>query len=127
MKIEHFALQVEKPAEVAQWYCDSFGFTIKRAADSPVCVRFLADSCGDVMLEIYNNPRVKTPNYAEMDPLLVHVAFVCEDVDASIARLEKNGATLVVVDHLPNGDILAMMRDPWGLAIQLAKRPTSML
>jgi len=35
-----------------------------------VPVRFLADATGQVMLEIYNNPQAKAPDYASMDPSL---------------------------------------------------------
>lgn len=63
-----------------------------------------------------------------MDPLLLHIAFVCEDLAATTKRLVAAGATLVAgPELLPSGDELAMLRDPWGLAIQLAKRATPML
>lgn len=128
MKIEHFAYQVNEPVAVAQWYCDNVGFTVKRAGDSPVVVRFLADESGDVMIEIYNNPSVTTPDYASMDPLLLHLAFVCDDVDKTKEQLIAAGATLASgPDHLPSGDILCMLRDPWGLAIQLCHRSNPMI
>lgn len=128
MKIEHFAYQTDHPAEAGDWYCKHLGFTIRRGADAPVPVRFLADETRQVMLEIYNNPKVTTPDYGSMDPLLLHIAFVCEDVPAATERLTEAGATLVSgPEVLETGDELAMLRDPWGLAIQLAKRAESML
>lgn len=127
MKIEHFAYQVEDPAAVADWYGENLGFTVKRGADAPVPVRFLADESGEVMLEIYNNPKVTTPDYSSMDPLILHLAFVCADVPGAIARLTDAGATLVLTENTPAGDELAMLRDPWGLAIQLCRRAQPML
>lgn len=127
MKIEHFAYQVEDPAAVADWYAEQFGFTVRRAADTPVPVRFLADEAGDVMVEIYNNPKVATPDYASMDPLLLHLAFVCDAVDATVERLTGSGAVLLQKETTPAGDTLAMLRDPWGLAIQLCCRAEPML
>jgi len=128
MKIEHFALQTERPAEMADWYCSHLGFTVARAADAPVPVRFLADASGQVMLEIYKNPAVTVPDYASMDPLLLHIAFVCEDLAATAERLVAAGATLVSAPAVqPGGDELAMLRDPWGLAIQLVRRAKPML
>ncbi|MDP6524634.1 MAG: VOC family protein [Kiritimatiellia bacterium] len=128
MKIEHFAYQVEKPDETGDWYCRNLGFTVKRGADEPVPVRFLADETGQVMLEIYNNPRVVAPDYSSMDPLLLHIAFVCDDLPSTVERLLAAGATLFsgpeVVDH---GDEIAILRDPWGLAIQFVKRAEPML
>lgn len=128
MKIEHVAFQVEDPAAMADWYVAQFGFTVKRAVDAPFPVRFLADSSGQVMLELYNNPKLPVPAYGSMDPLLLHVAFVCEDVSGTINRLVESGAGLVGgPDTTSAGDVLAMLRDPWGLAIQLCQRAEPML
>ncbi|VGO13732.1 hypothetical protein PDESU_02289 [Pontiella desulfatans] len=127
MKIEHFAFQVEEPADVAAWYVEHFGFTVKRSADAPVPVRFLADETGDVMIEIYNNPAVETPDYASMDPLILHLAFICNDIEGAIERLMDAGANLLTMDATPHGDTLAMLRDPWGLAIQLCHRAAPMV
>ena len=128
MKIEHVALQVAHPADTADWYCRHLGFIVKRGADAPVPVRFLADASGSVMLELYNNSAAPMPDYTAMDPLLLHIAFVCEDMAATHARLIAAGATAVSGPATAeNGDELAMLRDPWGLAIQLAKRAVPML
>ena len=128
MRIEHIGYQVSDPAAVAGWYVEHFGFVIKRSADAPVPVRFLADSSGQVILEIYNNPKVPVPDYASMDPLTLHIAFVCEDVPGSVKRCLAAGATTVTeAETLDNGDELAMLRDPWGLCIQMAKRGSPLL
>jgi glyoxylase I family protein len=127
MKIEHVALQVAEPAAAADWYVKHLGFTIRRAADVPVPVRFIADASGAVMLEIYNNPKLPAPDYSAMDPLLLHVAFACDDVPGTVRRLVAAGATLVSGPETIRGDELAMLRDPWGLAIQLVRRGQAML
>lgn len=128
MKIEHFAFQVEETLAVTNWYCKNFGFTVKRGGDNPFPVRFLADETGQVMIEIYSNPSVETPNYKAMDPLLLHMAFVCKEIPATISKLVSDGASVVSgPDTSPNGDQLAMLRDPWGLAIQLCHRSTAMV
>lgn len=128
MKIEHFAFQVEDAAVVAEWYREHLGFSVKRGGDAPFPVRFLADESGEVMIEVYSNPAVATPDYASMDPLILHMAFVCPEVDSTIKRLIDAGAVLVSgPDALPTGDTLAMLRDPWGLAIQLCDRKESMV
>ncbi len=123
MKIEHLALQVPDPAAMAQWYCKYLGFTVKRSADTPVPVRFIADTSGSTILEIYNNPKVPIPDYSSMDPLLLHVAFACDDVPAVFETLKAAGAKKITApEFLDNGDHLAMLRDPWGLAVQLVNR-----
>lgn len=91
-------------------------------------VRFIADDSGRVMLEVYHFPDVTVPNYADMNPLFLHVAFVCEDVSGTAQRLVDAGASLVSGPEIkPNGDEMAMLRDPWGLAIQLCRRGSPMV
>jgi catechol 2,3-dioxygenase-like lactoylglutathione lyase family enzyme len=127
MKIEHIAFQVAEPAAMADWYVKHLGFQVRRASDAPVVARFMADASGSVMLEVYHNPKFPVPDYASMAPALLHVAFVCEDVHATAARLAAAGAVLVSGPEVLAEDELAMLRDPWGLAIQLAKRKEAML
>ena len=128
MRIEHVGLQVEDPAGAGEWYGELLGFQVKRAGDSPVPVRFLADSSGRVMLELYRNPAVELPDYRAMDPLVLHIAFVCDDVPGTVTRLVAGGAVLVSGPKiLSSGDELAMLRDPWGVPIQLCRRADSMV
>lgn len=127
MKIEHFAYQAGDAAAVSEWYCEHLDFTVKRGSNDPFPVRFLADASGDVMIEIYSNPAVETPDYASMDPLILHMAFVCDDVSATAERLTGAGAALSSTETTPAGDELAMLRDPWGFAIQLCQRREPMV
>ncbi|TWT88257.1 Glyoxalase-like domain protein [Pseudobythopirellula maris] len=128
MKIEHVAYQVPDPAALGEWYCEHLGFTVARSQDAPVPCRFLADETGAVMIEVYNNPKVTTPDYAAMDPLATHLAFVCEDLGATVERLVAAGATVALPhESLPSGDEVAMLRDPWGMAIQLCCRAEPMV
>lgn len=127
MKIEHFALNVADPVAMAEWYVANLGMTIARKLDGGPKTHFLADISGQVMIEIYNNPPDEVPPYAEMNPLLVHLAFVCENPSEKRAELEKVGASFAEEVHIKDGSHLVMMRDPWGLAIQLCKRGVPML
>ena len=128
MRIEHVAFQVAQPGEMGDWYVEHLGFTIKRAVESPVPTRFIADRTGKIMLEIYNNPKVQPPDYSKMDPLLFHVAFVCDDLPETVQRLIDAGA----IQHAPKettpaGDNLIFLRDPWGVPIQLCQRAKPMV
>ena len=128
MKIEHFAFQVNDPFAVAQWYTKHFKFQVKRSSKSPVPVCFLADGSGKVMIEIYNNPDIVTPDYAKIDPLVLHMAFVCYTIPETAKTLVGGGAQLLSgPEFSAAGDELAMLRDPWGLAIQLCKRAEPMI
>ncbi len=128
MKIEHFALQVPAPAEMAQWYCRHLGFTVARAGGEPSFAHFLQDSSGTVLLEIYHNPNVPTPAYARQQPLVMHLAFVSEALEPDRDRLLAAGATLAEdLTVTPAGDKVLMLRDPWGIPVQLVRRRTPMV
>jgi len=128
MRIEHAGIQVKEPAAMADWYIANLGFKCVRSADTPVPVRFIADSGSKVMLEVYRNPDVGVPDYASTDPLHLHVAFTCDDPGPAAQRLVRAGAKLVSGPEIkPNGDELVMLRDPWGLPIQLCRRASPMV
>ena len=127
MKLEHFALNVEDPQAMAKWYVENLGLKIVKQVNKAPFMTFLADDSGRIMIEIYKNPADEVPPYRTMNPLLVHLAFVSENPSADKSRLEKAGASVVSDDTLEDGSQLVMMRDPWGLAVQLCKRGTPML
>ncbi|HOD50011.1 MAG TPA: VOC family protein [Candidatus Hydrogenedentes bacterium] len=123
MRIEHVALNIHKPAEVVAWLCKNLGMRILRQFGEPPDAFFVADSEGHTVLEIYENPRAEIPDYAAMKAQTLHVAFLADDVAAVRKRLVAAGATPEGdVVKTPDGDELAMVRGPGGLAIQLMKR-----
>jgi glyoxylase I family protein len=128
MKIEHVAFNVAEPVATARWYIDHLGMRPVRTFGPPTHTHFLTDANGESMIEIYNNSKAAVPDYRKIDPLILHLAFAADDVRATRTRLLRAGATaegdVTVAD---NGDELAMLRDPWGFAIQLVKRRTQML
>ena len=128
MKIEHVAFMVQDPAAVARWYSAHLGFTIKKASNTSPFGHFLADSSGSVMLELYNNPAFKVPDYKAMPLALLHVAFCIPDVPAQRQRLLAAGATVDKETYTtPGGDLIAELRDPWGFPFQLVQRATPMV
>jgi glyoxylase I family protein len=128
MKIEHTAYQVQDPVAVAGWYVQHLGLTVKRAQNERPFGQFLADDGDTVMLEFYNNPKVAVPNYRAIDPLILHIAFWTDDVETTRTRLLTAGATAEgEALRTPAGDHVAMLRDPWGLAIQFVHRAQPMI
>lgn len=128
MRIEHVALQVSDPAAIARWYVEHLGCSVARSSADAPFVHFLQDGAGASMLEFYRSPNAPVPDYATMDPSLVHLAFVSADPEADRDRLVAAGA--IIVDprlQTPAGDVLVMMRDPWGLALQLVRRANPMI
>lgn len=122
MTFEHFALNVPQVRAHAEWYVRHLGFTIARQRDDPSAAHFLADDTGRVVVELYSNPKAPYPDYATAHPLIFHFALVAADAKAERARLEQAGATLFIEEPLPDGSVLIMMRDPWGVPLQLCQR-----
>lgn len=128
MKIEHAAFQVEDPVALSRWYVTNLGLTVKRSQTEAPFGHFLADDTDAVMLEFYRNPSLPVPDYRAMDPMLLHVAFWADDVAATRRRLMAAGATSETdVQANAAGDELAMLRDPWGLGLQLVRRKAAMI
>ena len=125
MRVEHIGLQVKDPEAMAKWYCEHLG--MKVVVQKGTCY-FIADESGNGVLEIYYNPNSAVPDYASMEPVQLHIAFCSDDVAGDRERLLAAGATAEgEMSSGPTGNVLAMMRDPWGLPIQLAKRAQPVL
>ena len=127
LNVEHFACNVSDPVAMAAWYVEHLGMRVIRRVDSPQHIHFMADANGRVVIEIYNNTADPIPDYASMHPLRFHIAFVADDPDGIRTALEAAGATFVEEQKTPDGSRLLMLRDPWGLPLQLAKRATPLM
>lgn len=128
MKIEHVAFNVPDAVKAAQWYVEHLGMRIVRSSNESPYIHFVADSAGQMMLELSSNPAAPTPDYATMHPVSLHIACVVDDIEATKARLVAAGATLDgETATTPAGDQLAFVRDPWGVTLQLAKRVKALL
>jgi catechol 2,3-dioxygenase-like lactoylglutathione lyase family enzyme len=126
MRLEHCALQVPDPVAMADWYVKHLGCVVARAGGAPNFTHFLA--AGPVLIEIYQSLNAPTPDYPAMHPVQLHLAFVSEDIQADRARLLAAGAKIAEDVFInPVGDQLLMLRDPWGVGLQLARRATPML
>jgi glyoxylase I family protein len=122
MIFEHFALNVPDVRAASSWYVAHLGLKVLRTRSDPPYTQFLADDTGRVFLEIYTNPTDPIPDYAAQHQLRVHFAFAVKDARAERSRLEQAGARLIVEEPLADGSLLIMMRDPWGVPVQLCQR-----
>jgi catechol 2,3-dioxygenase-like lactoylglutathione lyase family enzyme len=122
MKFEHIGINVPDARAMAQWYVAHLGFSVVRSMDAAPHTHFLADETGRVVVEFYTNTAAPIAPYATQHPLVFHIAVWSSQASADRARLEKAGATLVSDDTLPDGSNLVMLRDPWGVALQLCQR-----
>jgi glyoxylase I family protein len=127
MKIEHLALNVPDPLNMARWYVEHLGMIVQRRMMEAPWAHFLADDSGTVMLEIYGNEEADALDLPRVAPPALHLAFTSSDPAADGQRLQRAGATIVADVHsMDNGDTFVMLRDPWGVPIQLVRRQTPM-
>lgn len=122
LKFEHLAINVPDPVKMAQWYIENCGLKAVSALQEPPFTHFLTDSEGKTAIEIYNNPAAPIPDYFHQSHLVYHHAFTAKDIDQTKERLIKAGASYVEELILPNQTRLIMLRDPWGIALQLVDR-----
>lgn len=128
LRLEHLALNVADPQKTAAWYVQHLGLRVMRAGDDIARTTFLATCDGAVLIELYNNNTAPIPAYAQKHPLELHLAFCSDDPQGEAERLLKAGAMLSEPTRLtPAGDEVVMLRDPFGLALQLVKRAKAML
>ncbi len=122
MKFEHFALNVPDARAMSRWYVEQLAFQVVRRREDAPYTHFLADETGRVVAELYTNPSAVIPDYAAQHPLVFHFAVFTTDARAEQQRLVKAGATLFSDETAPDGSRLAMLRDPWGVPLQLCQR-----
>ncbi|MFD2100588.1 VOC family protein [Flagellimonas iocasae] len=122
MIFEHFAVNVADATSVVDWYAANMGLKARVAEKKPPFVTFLEDSTGRVVIEFYQRADVKALDYSEVNPLNFHVAFVSEDAAKDKQRLMASGATFELEITLDDGSYIVMLRDPWGLPLQLCQR-----
>ncbi len=122
MKFEHYAINVEDSVAVANWYVEHCGMKIEVALPAAPFMRFLSDSTGRVVIELYSNPAAPIPDYASQNHLVYHLAFAVEDIDAEKDRLMSAGCSLIEELGPEPGTRLVMLRDPFGMALQLCQR-----
>lgn len=122
MIFEHVAFNVCDARSQARWLAEHLDFQIVRAAETAPYMHFLADETGRVVLELYTNPKAAIPDYANQPPLVLHFALATTDAVGEGARLVRAGATVFSDTLQPDGTRFVMVRDPWGLPLQLCQR-----
>lgn len=122
MVFEHFALNIAAVEKVVTWYTSNIGLKIESQQKEAPFMTFLSDSSGRVILELYHRPDQQITDFKQQHPLSFHVAFVSENAADDKARLMKAGATFVEEVSKQDGSLLIMLRDPWGLPLQLCQR-----
>lgn len=126
-KLEHVAIIVKDAHAVAEWYTKHLNMKTVRSGPPPRNMTFVADESGRTCFELYERDDAPTPDYASMSAFVLHLAFTTSDIEVDRQRLLDAGASEVEpIDDTDAGDRLAMLRDPWGLALQLVQRKEAM-
>jgi uncharacterized glyoxalase superfamily protein PhnB len=119
---------VEDPVAVANWYCVNLNMKIQRQSEPPFNTRFVSDESENMMCEFYHNADVPVPDYFHMNPGSVHIAFEVDNIFSLFEKLKHAGANVVKEpEQMSAGDTICMLRDPWGIPLQLVKRQQAML
>lgn len=128
VRFEHIALNVHDPRAMAKWYCDHLGMKVRRSGPAPTFGTFVSDAGGNMMFELYYNADAAIHDYRRTDPNSFHVAFETDDVKTTRDMLLGAGATVAKdIWNTDAGDVVVILRDPWGLPIQFLKRAQRML
>ena len=127
MTFEHFALNVSKPVEMGQWYIDNCEMKIVKSMENYPYTRFLTDKAGKVMMEIYSNTSARIPEYEKQHQLEFHFALTVDDPVKVKDKLISAGATFEEEIKMDDGSHLIMLRDPFGIPLQLCKKGKPML
>lgn len=122
MVFEHFAVNVVAIKKVVQWYTTNLGLTIVSEQKVPPFMHFLADSSGRVIFEFYHRSDAAITDFTLQHPLTFHVAFVSDRAQYDRERLEKQGAVFVEEVKKEDGTHIIMLRDPFGMPLQLCER-----
>jgi catechol 2,3-dioxygenase-like lactoylglutathione lyase family enzyme len=128
MRPEHVALNVPDPLAMVEWYKRNLNMTVKRAGGPPTHTTFFADVSGNILLELFSNTDFPMLELGRLHPMSLHLAFMTDDIESTKRAMGAAGATLEEdVTKIPTGDLMLMMRDPWGFALQFAQRSSPML
>jgi catechol 2,3-dioxygenase-like lactoylglutathione lyase family enzyme len=124
IRVEHLAVAVDDPAAFAAWYEGNLGCAQIREAvdDQGQPTRFLRLPGGQMLLEVLRDQALAS-GFAGISFRRLHLAFHVDDVATTLRALVAAGATMEAKPiTTPAGDELAMVRDPWGMPVQLVRR-----
>ena len=108
------------------WYVKHLDLSVVSEMTEPPNMIFLADQTGRVIFEFYYNPAGSVLDFKDLHHQTLHCAFETKNAAMERVRLEEAGCSFVEEVKKEDGSHLIMMRDPWGLALQLCERGTRM-
>ncbi|TKD66495.1 VOC family protein [Flavobacterium sp. ASW18X] len=124
MTFEHFALNVAHLQDMVDWYQEHIGLKVVKQLNRPPFMTFLADSADRIVLELYHRPEHKMTDFKKEHHITFHIAFISVNAQQDKERLQKVGCSFIEEAKKDDGTHLVMLRDPWGLPLQLCQRAT---
>jgi catechol 2,3-dioxygenase-like lactoylglutathione lyase family enzyme len=122
MVFEHIALNVTNIKDIKDWYVANLGLRVVSEQTKAPFMTFFADTSGRVILELYHRPEEEITDFKTIHPLTFHLAFVSQNAVTDKLRLLDKGASFVEEITKEDGSHLVMLRDPWGMPLQLCHR-----
>ncbi|MCK0192241.1 VOC family protein [Arenibacter sp. F20364] len=122
MVFEHIAINVKNIKDIKEWYVVNVGLNVAIEQTEAPFMTFLKDSTGRVILELYHRPDEEITDFKTKHPLTFHLAFVSQNAEKDKIRLLDKGASFVEEIKKEDGSHLVMLRDPWGMPLQLCHR-----
>ncbi|MGJ5643073.1 VOC family protein [Formosa sp. S-31] len=124
---EHFAINVKDPKAISDWYCQHLGMKKVLEKQEAPFMTFLADATNRVVVELYYQPSMPITDFNEQHQLTFHFAFESDDAEKDKNTLLVAGATFIEEQQPGPGTHLVMLRDPWGLPLQLCQRAQKLI
>ncbi len=127
-RIEHMGFNVSDPVAVASWYQKNLGMKLIRKGKAPLFVTFISDPGNNMMMEFYNKQKFPKLDFSKINYMSYHLAFMVDSISIIEKKMINAGATLAEeISRTPTGDKVLMLRDPWGMPLQLVERAEPML
>ncbi len=125
IKFEHIAFLLPNPGKAVEWYCSNLDMKIVNKGKGSI---FVTDSARNIMLEFLINNEVKPLNFRKINVLSLHIAFHTKNAEMLKKKLIGNDATVESdLTTTDSGDKIMILRDPWGIPIQLVERKNPIL
>ena len=125
---EHFALNIPDPVSAAKWLTENLGMKIMRQGGAPNFTTFIADENKNMMFELFNNTNYPSLDFAGINYMSIHFAFIVDDINSVKEKLISAGATVAEdINTSVNGTQVMVLRGPAGLPLQFLKRPVPMI
>lgn len=128
MKIEHIGFIVPEPVSMGEWYSENFSLgVLRKLGNDEQGVVFLKDPESGTVLEFAKLKEIDPLPFRSLPDLQVHLAFESDNPLKTSGQLEKAGAEFI--GESPKAEAeneRFLLKDPWGMTIQIIKRKNSL-